>query len=289
MASNPRITDFRIQVSFPHNRKTKKLYTLLGAEGIWALVKLWAYAAQNEPDGCFLGWSEDDFAISSDYPGNAKELYDGLVESGFLLVTSDGCELNDWEENQPWIAGAQDRSEQARKAVEARWARRKGSSSSIPAEFGQNTGSMPTEYGPNTGCNTPLPSLPSPSLPKNSSDSSFDEFWAQYPRKDAKKKAESAWKRIPKTEHEAIFSALKRHISTVWKNALERKEKQFIPLPTSWLNGERWKDEAEATPALQNGRKSGDTWTPPQPPSVDLSDDSEFLFYQKLKAERAQE
>ena len=62
----------------------------------------------------------------------------------------------------------------------------------------------------------------------------FNDFWALYPRHEAGPKAENAWKRIPKKEHEKIRADLE---TRQWP------EKQFIPLPATYLNGKRWLDE----------------------------------------------
>ena len=63
----------------------------------------------------------------------------------------------------------------------------------------------------------------------------FNDFWVPYPRKEAKVKAENAWKRVPKKEHEKIKADLE---TRQWP------EKQFIPLPATYLNGKRWLDES---------------------------------------------
>ena len=64
----------------------------------------------------------------------------------------------------------------------------------------------------------------------------FNDFWALYPRKDAKIKAEKSWSRVPKKHHEAIEEDLKKR---KWP-----ADKTFIPLPTTYLNGKRWLDES---------------------------------------------
>ena len=63
----------------------------------------------------------------------------------------------------------------------------------------------------------------------------FNDFWVPYPRKEAKVKAENAWKRVPKKEHEKIKADLE---TRQWP------EKQYIPLPATYLNGKRWLDES---------------------------------------------
>lgn len=63
----------------------------------------------------------------------------------------------------------------------------------------------------------------------------FDEFWNLYPRRDAKADAKKAWKKIPHEKHELVIEGL--------KNFSFPRDQKFVPLPASWLNGERWEDE----------------------------------------------
>lgn len=69
----------------------------------------------------------------------------------------------------------------------------------------------------------------------------FDDFWQAYPRKVGKGHARLAYaKAIKKAPPEDIMAAV-----ILFSAAMEGKEKQFIPHPTTWLNGERWEDDIE--------------------------------------------
>lgn len=79
------------------------------------------------------------------------------------------------------------------------------------------------------------------------SDSSFLCFWKLYPRKDAKKDALRAWKKIkPSPELISIIldNVKKRTETDDWK----KEDGKYIPLPASYLNGERWMDAAPKPP-----------------------------------------
>ena len=68
----------------------------------------------------------------------------------------------------------------------------------------------------------------------------FESFWEIYPRKINKKKAEEKFLKICKDEEtfNKIIDAVKVQTKTEqWKDV------QYIPHPTTWLNGERWNDE----------------------------------------------
>jgi uncharacterized protein YdaU (DUF1376 family) len=78
-------------------------------------------------------------------------------------------------------------------------------------------------------------------LVKDSVHLRFDEFWNLYPKKKDRKKAKDKWKsRNLDSIADQIISALKT-----------QKEKDrnwldgFIPLPTTYINGDRWNDEIE--------------------------------------------
>jgi hypothetical protein len=120
--------------------------------------------------------------------------------------------------------------------------------STIPAPCQHETGFVPTcegtsgmdlGNGSGEGKGSPSPA------DDGAFDESFDRFWDAYPRKDAKQAAEKAWRKLkPKPELvEAIVVAVTRQAKN-WRDP------QFIPLPASWLNGERWKDQG---PKVRDG------------------------------------
>lgn len=72
-----------------------------------------------------------------------------------------------------------------------------------------------------------------------SQSSGFDEFWKLYPRKLAKKHALIAYNRaLKRVPHSDIMEGLARALK-FW----EGTEAEFIPHPTTWLNGDRWEDD----------------------------------------------
>ena len=69
----------------------------------------------------------------------------------------------------------------------------------------------------------------------------FDEFWKVYPKKRDKKNALKAWNRLKPSETLAmqiIEAVNKERLSDQWA----KENGQFIPLPSTFLNGERWQD-----------------------------------------------
>lgn len=71
---------------------------------------------------------------------------------------------------------------------------------------------------------------------------SFDDFWKAYPKRVSKTNALKAWKKLKPNDDlvREILSALeKQKQSSQW----QKDNGQFIPYPTTWLNGKRWEDD----------------------------------------------
>ena len=73
----------------------------------------------------------------------------------------------------------------------------------------------------------------------------FEDFWQQYPRKQDKKKARAKWARLPNKVKLLIMADIQTRFIGL--------EKQFIPMPTTYMNGERWEDEK----VIRNDGKHG--------------------------------
>ena len=73
-------------------------------------------------------------------------------------------------------------------------------------------------------------------------DDRFATFWESYPRKVGKKKAFMVWKRKRcwNGQFDTIMDKLAEYkASDQW----QREKGQYIPHPSTWLEGERWNDE----------------------------------------------
>lgn len=143
----------------------------------------------------------------------------------------------------------------------------------------RNTPHPPAQYAPPPRRNTP-PNLEEEPIrepsdvsqmgffekdeePTRLKDDGFNAFWAAYPkcpRKTGKPQAHQAWTRImagkakdiPKTDGETIVAAVERF-------AASNPDPQFIPLPTTWLNGARW-DQFPPSVAPTGPRRLGPSW-----------------------------
>ena len=70
----------------------------------------------------------------------------------------------------------------------------------------------------------------------------FESFWEIYPKHQDKKKAKQKFLKLCKDEkkYQEIMQGL-RNVLPVWA----KKDTKYIPMPTAWLNGERWNDEVD--------------------------------------------
>lgn len=67
----------------------------------------------------------------------------------------------------------------------------------------------------------------------------FDLFWNQYPRKTSKSKAVTRWRNMTREEKRRALEALPLHVA-YWHD--RSTDAEFIPHPSTWLNGKRWED-----------------------------------------------
>lgn len=104
-------------------------------------------------------------------------------------------------------------------------------------------------------------------------DEFFDRFWAAYPRKEDKQKARKAFERLKPDER--LLETMLASIEKQKKSAQWTKDGgQFIPHPTTWLNGCRWEDEMpKNVPKWANDATHGYTQREYQPGELDAIGD----------------
>ena len=83
------------------------------------------------------------------------------------------------------------------------------------------------------------------------SPNDFNLFWDAYPKKESKKDAWEAWKRLNPSQE--ILAAILAGIGRAKTG--DQWQRSIIPHPATWLNGKRWEDEIN-TAALVSARAS---------------------------------
>lgn len=265
--------DARFSFGFPNHPKTKKLARRLGPGGPWAMVCLILWAGQNRPDGSLDGMDEEDIELAAGWDGDMGAFVKAAVEIGFL-DEDDEFRIHGWEEHQPWLVGAGDRSKQAQNAARMRWASKADSGrisqkpqpeanpddSPMQPVCGEHAASMRAAPISNA---LPLPSLslPIPSLQNTIGDSDesprvrsrFEEWWAAYPKKVGKKPSAAKWKA---KRLDAIADELIRDVGI--RASSDRKWREgYIPNPATYLAQERWNDAIDRQ--APGGRKDNGT------------------------------
>lgn len=77
-------------------------------------------------------------------------------------------------------------------------------------------------------------------------DDLFPKFWKLYPNKKGKAAAEKAWKKLKVTDD--LFNLIAQGLAKQCASQAWTKDGgQFIPHPSTWLNGKRWEDEVKPT------------------------------------------
>lgn len=104
----------RVHVGYWTHRKTVRLTALLGPESVTIPIKLWCYAAQNQPDGDFSKYLPNELSMLVGYLGDAEHMLQALQQAGFL----DSLCIHGWEEHNSYHKTFADR---AAKAANARW------------------------------------------------------------------------------------------------------------------------------------------------------------------------
>jgi len=71
----------------------------------------------------------------------------------------------------------------------------------------------------------------------------FETFWQAYPRKDDRKAALAIWNRIKPDA--ALLATM---LAAITCQGVAKKEPRYRPMPTTWLNNERWTNQGDNRP-----------------------------------------
>lgn len=116
------VTDIRLGISLQTHRKTKKLIKRLGPQGFVSLIFLWMQAAANNPNGRLGNMDIEDICVAAEWDGDEEEFITALLDMGWLDKSDSGeFVIHDWEDHQPYVVTAKQRSAKAKKAAKARW------------------------------------------------------------------------------------------------------------------------------------------------------------------------
>lgn len=123
----------RVMNNFYTHRKTIRLRAAIGDAAFWVPPRLWAYAAENQPDGIFKDYSATEIALLIGYLGDAKALLEALLEARYM--DNDPLRVHDWEEHNGYHSTF---AKRAKTAAKARWDKdSENTAPSVPDKKGQ--------------------------------------------------------------------------------------------------------------------------------------------------------
>ena len=182
--------DFRIAFGWRRHWNRRVRPRLLGPNAVLSLEDLWAFTAENKPDGDLSGMSDDAIEAACDWTGDRGALVSTLANGDLRLL--DGVPgsrvLHDWAEHQPYIVTAPWRHDRAQKAANARWTGRetlptkappKDATSMLPAspkdaggkapdaDLPSHVGETVTDHASSNAPVLACPSLTDPGRPEN--------------------------------------------------------------------------------------------------------------------------
>lgn len=107
------------------------------------------------------------------------------------------------------------------------------------------------DYQPDRSCDTQSDQVSVPPVTINHQPSTinhraklalFDDFWREYPKREAKGAAERAWaKAVRKADPSTIVAG-----AVAYAELCKGRERRFIKNPATWLNADCWLDESPA-------------------------------------------
>lgn len=96
-----------------------RLRAELGDDAFWIPPRLWAYAADNQPDGDFSSYSDQELSMLIGYSKDATRMLEALKKAGFLDADR---KIHDWEVYNSYHRTF---SERAKNAANAKWRKEK--------------------------------------------------------------------------------------------------------------------------------------------------------------------
>lgn len=203
--------------------------------------------------------SDEDIELAVDWAGEEGAFVASMSEVGFLDGNEGARSIHDWQDHNPWAAGAEARSEKARWAALCKQHGRREAARLMPdyasrlLDASHDSASGKLDALPNSASSTPLagsssaPS-PSPSPPPSPSPSPktlvqqaarFADFWSVYPVKKGKAEALRKWKaRKLDAVADTIIADVKDRMARdgQWLDG-------FIPHGSTYINGSVWEDD----------------------------------------------
>lgn len=86
----------RLRTGFYSHVKTLRLKSRLGMDALWLVPRIWAFAAESQPDGDLSGYTAGEIAALVGYMGDASGMLVALKDCGFMDAEG---RIHDWSEH----------------------------------------------------------------------------------------------------------------------------------------------------------------------------------------------
>ena len=207
-----------------------------------SLMRVWCATNEHTSDGVWRNSTLATIDAAAGLPGFG----DAMAAAGWAIVNEQEhtVTLPDFlENNSPAKRGARSSGAERQARYRAKSAG-KTSNSDASRDVTSNVTSDAREEKRREEKNTPKA--------PTGGDARFDEFWKAYPKKVGKDDARKAFAKR-KVDAEMLASMLNAIASQACSMAWTKDSGQFIPNPSTWLNGGRWQDgdSADAVPHWQ--------------------------------------
>ena len=245
---------FKCYVSLPRNPKRYDFEKLAGTNhGLHYIVGWFCYVAEFAPTGDVSRFRPEALARACEWSGDADVFWKALEGAGFIEKTDSGFKAHDWaDEHSRFIkenikTKGKDkkptgfpRVSHGKSALEEKRQEEKRQEKTVAAGAAEKAPQEPKD--------------------EESLKTAFLAFWTAYPKRHGKSDAWKAWKALNPllVDLEAIQEAL-----TWQKKQKAWQDKQFIPLPATWIRGRRWEDEREQS--SRESRENTDACPGPGP------------------------
>lgn len=220
--------EFIVDAALGKNPKFRDLSKRLAgpANAVWALHRLWAFAALYRKNGDLTGID------AAEVPLSAVE-WKALVDARFLEVTGDATVIHDWRQ---YNLGGEEAIERSRRRARRAMARLDAPKNGTLIELEEGT------------------EVARPDVLEQYLDDGFKWFYRFYPKKEGKVPARKAWGQLHRKlltlgERRGITKAVKERMVAHIGRKLETGEwrpdqehRRFIPDPAVYLNQRRWED-----------------------------------------------
>ena len=202
---------------FYSHRKTAKLRSFFGNDAFWIPPRLWAYAAEHQPDGNLADYTSEVLADVLGCSKYANTMLEALKKCGF--VDESGM-IHDWNQHNGYHEKF---AERAKKAAAARWSKEKS-----PAPLKEIHGKRKEERGVSIA----------QAMLTDACSITAEQIYKEYPLKASKPAALKAIaKAMTKIEPATLLELTKAY-------AVRRAgDLSYMPYPATWFNAERYNDD----------------------------------------------